>query len=65
MYIQERKVQLLIKNAQLFNKCFFTASSLRVVDVAKYLYTPESELPDQLKISTIKNCVPEKTHQMP
>ena len=42
-----------------------SGSSLRVVDVAKYLYTPELELTEQLKISTIKYCVPGKTDQMP
>ena len=36
-----------------------------MVDVVKYIYAPGSELPDQSKISTIKNCVPGKTHQMP
>ena len=36
-----------------------------MVDVAKYLYTPESELTDQLKFSIIKNRVPAKTDQMP
>ena len=36
-----------------------------MIGVAKYLYTLESELIDQLKISTIKNCVPGKADQMP
>ena len=34
-----------------------------MVDVAKYLCTPESELTDQLKFSIIKNRVPAKTDQ--
>ena len=36
-----------------------------MVDVAKYLYTPESELTDQLKFSIIKNRVPARADQMP
>ena len=55
----------LYKKWLLFNKFFVTGSNLRVVDVAKYLYTPESELTDQLKFSIIKNRVPAKTDQMP
>ena len=37
---------------------------MRVVDVAKHLYTPESTLTDQLKFSLIKKRVPGKTDQM-
>ena len=57
------------KKRPIFVKKIFSTnvsgSSLRVVDVAKYLYTPELELTEQLKISTIKYCVPGKTDQMP
>ena len=36
-----------------------------MVDVAKYLYTPESELTDQFKFFIVKNRVPAKIDQMP
>ena len=47
-----------------FNKCYVTGSRLRVLDVVKHLYTPESTLTDQLKFSLIKNSVLGKTDQM-
>ena len=47
-----------------FNKCYVTGSRLRVLDVVKHLYTPESTLTDQLKFSLIKNSVLRKTDQM-
>ena len=64
--IQQRNVQLLMKCLKKFlNKCIATGSSLKVVDVAKYPYTLESKLIDQLKFYFIKNRVPVKTDQMP
>ena len=68
-FIQERKVQLLIQNAQLLQKYFFQQMFRYMIkfesgSVAKYLYT-ESELTDHLEFFIMKCRVPGNTDQMP